>query len=395
MDPNPEDRVLLRTLPLSNGNYGGILQAYALQRVLIDIGLHPATDLSISRPLSRFSKSLARLVVRTMPSWVFGTRATAEIRDSVLSEEISRPLAPFVTENVNTVRVYRKRGVIDDDVVKQYRKMVVGSDQVWRHRYGDVKSYLFDFVDDPNVRMISYAASFGRDDLDGYGDRLIRATKTLALRFDSVSVRESSAVEICKKYWDVTARHHVDPTMLLSRDHYTALAAAGDASDLSPQCLVYVLDESQAIRHRVDALCERLGLRETRLIAKPGSYADWRARPEEYRHPTVPTWLKAFADARFVVTDSFHGTIFAILNNTPFIAVSNAERGSSRFTSLLRTFDLQHRLLTPDSRDDVEDALRHEIDWQSVNERLAAKRDEGIDYLRGALLTAERGGRGA
>ena len=108
-----------------------------------------------------------------------------------------------------------------------------------------------------------------------------------------------------------------------------------------------------------------------------------------YRWPTVQTWLRAFAESRFVVTDSFHGTIFAILNNKPFIAVANASRGSSRFTSLLDTFGLGDRLVSSPAAADVERTLDHEIDWHDVNRRLAVKRDEGIGYLRDALAATQ------
>ena len=378
-------RVLIRTLPLSNGNYGGILQAYALQRVLADLGLSPATDMTISKPLSPLARAVARAAVRIAPAWVFTTRATAELRDSVLTEETSRPLAGFVADHIVGVDLYRKRNVIDPDVLADHPSLVVGSDQVWRHRYGDVKSYLFDFVDDPDVRMISYAASFGHDHLQGYNRRLVRVTRALAQRFDAVSVRERAAVQLCHEHWDVAALEHVDPTMLLTREHYAALASAGPATDLRPGCLTYLLDESHRSRALVDTVCEQVGLTETRLIRQPRTYAEWRAAPQRYLRPTVATWLKAFADANFVVTDSFHGTIFAVLNNKPFLTMSNANRGSSRFDSLLGTFGLERRLVAPEPNP-VGRALDQDIDWRPVNELLAVKRAEGIAFLRDSLV---------
>jgi exopolysaccharide biosynthesis predicted pyruvyltransferase EpsI len=124
----------------------------------------------------------------------------------------------------------------------------------------------------------------------------------------------------------------------------------------------------------------------TKLFQRPTSYAQWRADPRRFAQPTVQTWLKAFADAKFVVTDSFHGTVFAILNHKPFITINNSKRGSSRFDSLLGTFKLHERLVSP-TADDIARVASQEIDWQAVDERLAEKRAEALSYLQEELVT--------
>ena len=373
--------VLIRTLPLSNGNYGGILQAYALQRVLVDLGLAPVTDLSVSNPLPPFGKAVARAVLFRMPAWCLRTRAAAEALDSVLADELAEPLNEFVTEFVAGVELFSLRGAVDTQLLARYRTLLVGSDQVWRHRYGDVRSFLFDFVADQGVRRVSYAASFGQDHLEGYSRRLIRSTAELARRFDSISVREESAVRICAEQWGLAARQHIDPTLLLTRGDYASVAARGTA--LSPDCLTYVLDASDRSRACVESVCRNGGLRETRLHRRPASYAEFASAPARYRRSTVPTWVRAFADARFVVTDSFHGTAFAIIMNTPFVAIANPGRGATRFDTLLGTVGLSDRLVS--SAEEAKLTASRAIEWDRVNKVLERKRGEGIDYLRSAL----------
>ena len=374
----------MRTLPLSNGNYGGILQAYALQQVLLELGLDPATDLTISNPLPPFVKSANHAIARAMPSWFSKWSGFAELRDTVLTEKTSQSVMPFVDQHIVGVSVYRSNGVVDTEVVGQFDKVVVGSDQVWRRRYGNVQSFLFDFITDPTVRIISYAASFGHDIPQGYSKLFIRNTRRLARRFHAVSVREASAVDVCEKYWGIQALHHVDPTMLLSTEHYQKLATE-NAVDLSPQCLTYVLDESAASRSLVDQICAELDMAPTKLFQRPMSYAEWQKNPGQYQQPTVQTWLKAFSEAEFIVTDSFHGTVFAILNHKPFITINNSKRGSSRFDSLFETFNLHGRLVSPTSNH-IKRVASLEIDWQYVDEKLAEKRGEALSYLRGELL---------
>ena len=67
--------------------------------------------------------------------------------------------------------------------------------------------------------------------------------------------------------------------------------------------------------------------------------------PAACTSPAVEQWLRGFMDARYVVVDSFHGCVFSILFNKPFIAIANSGRGETRFTSLLKTFGLSSRLI--------------------------------------------------
>ena len=368
----------MRTLPLSVGNYGGILQAYALQCVLRQLQLSPATDLSVSNPRP-VADVAERIAIRSLPSSAFSSKQATDLRDYVFDKMTSDRLNTFVKNNIVGVELYNRRGKVDRNVLEQFDKFVAGSDQIWRRDYGDVKSYLFDFVDNPNATMISYAASFGHDSLTGYQRRTIRAAKPLAQRFHALSVREKSAVSNCGEYWGINARHHVDPTMLIDPRQYRNLADQS-ATELSQGLLTYVLDDSAPTRSFVSQLCDRLGLTETRLVNKPTSYAAWKADPDGFLKPSVETWLKAFSDAEFVVTDSFHGTVFAILNNKPFVAISNPKRGAGRFISLLEMFGLQDRLIS--AADDRNEArLSRNIDWAAVNDRLAVERARGISYL--------------
>ena len=104
---------------------------------------------------------------------------------------------------------------------------------------------------------------------------------------------------------------------------------------------------------------------------------------EVYQFKSVESWLDSFASADFVLTDSFHGTAFAINFNKPFIAFGSKERGQARFLSLLRMFGLENRLV--DNLEDAKKACTEPIDWDDVNARLAKYRKESLDFLTHAL----------
>ena len=102
----------------------------------------------------------------------------------------------------------------------------------------------------------------------------------------------------------------------------------------------------------------------------------------DFVFPNPAIWLRGFQDAKFVLTDSFHGTAFSILHNIPFIAIGNVDRGSSRFQSLLKMFGLEDRLITDINSVNIDNLAEKEIDWESVNEVLEKEREKAVEFLK-------------
>jgi polysaccharide pyruvyl transferase WcaK-like protein len=104
-------------------------------------------------------------------------------------------------------------------------------------------------------------------------------------------------------------------------------------------------------------------------------------------YPPVTNWIRGFMDAEFVNTDSFHGTVFSINFNKPFISIGNKKRGMTRFDSLLKMFGLENRLI--DSTDkNVLEIIHEKIDFIRVNKILDNKRKEAKLYMKNALQDA-------
>src|SRR5690606_923575 len=101
----------------------------------------------------------------------------------------------------------------------------------------------------------------------------------------------------------------------------------------------------------------------------------------DFVYPSPAEWLKGFQDAKFVITDSFHGTVFSILYNVPFIAIGNASRGLARFESILSLFGLENRLLVDCSKDNIKNVLDRVIAWDKVNEVLVRERTKSHAFL--------------
>ena len=373
-------KIGILTQPLYS-NYGGLLQCWALQQVLRDMG-HEAWVVRRDGRRHSFLRWLAfhlwecarRAAGRPPHRWV-SRRAEGIIR-SLTGQFVAGSISP------KTPVITSSRGLRRDYALSHYDAYVVGSDQVWRPRYSPCQTDFFlGFLPrDARVRRVAYAASFGTDEWE-YSSRLWRKCRPLAARFDAVSVRESGGVALCRERFGVEAVQVLDPTLLHGRESYEALA---DGEPRSPgNFFCYLLDMSE----RVEALCRdvsaSLGLEAFEVMPRVRFYS--HAPVEDCVFPRVTQWLRAFMDAECVLTDSFHGCVFSIIFNRPFVVLGNPSRGQARFLSLLSLFGLESRLVTSGDPQEVARRLREPIDWERVNRVKSDWQAKSLDYLRKAL----------
>lgn len=373
--------VAILTQPLGH-NYGGLLQAYALQKHLKDQG-HTVETLDRRTPDQPVQE--AREYCINTAKFLLGRIGTVPTRQkhAMMFQELEAfrsqyiGLSPRISSDVALRDYYRQQPV---------EAFVVGSDQVWRPRYSPALSNFFlDFVDDIDrpARRLSYAASFGVDDWEFTPEDTARCRELLK-KFDAVSVREQSGVLLCEQHLDCSAQWIPDPTFLLDREDYEAVIDRNPGPGHQGMVLTYVLDTQPSKQQIVHKVVDALG-RDSFTIKPRKSIMQVRASNfDECRYPGVDAWLQGFRDASFVVTDSFHGTVFSILFNKPFISVGNRARGLSRFQSLLSQFGLQDRLV--ERADDVtEEQLNAEIDWPRVNTIRQQQQALGRQFLENNL----------
>lgn len=362
-------RVGLLTLPL-HSNYGGIIQIAALYQFLVRNGKEP---LFLRK---KHMRSAARRIVDAVVSWG-PLSSLAEARAHEKSDALHYPfINRFMPNSTSTLR--RSQDFAWVASRRRLEAVVVGSDQVWRIDYhGDASAltYFLDFVDPAKVRRISYAASFGHSTWS-YPE-FTEPAKQLLSRFHAVGVREESGAEICRESLGRTdARVVLDPTLLVDTNFYDDAVASGVAFS-QPTVVKYVLDQSEKVQ-AVTAAAMGVLSREGMAIQS--------ISPDEQTEPLdIPRWLQAFRDAEFVITDSFHGTIFAVVFKKRFVTVPNHDRGFDRFVTLLGRLGLSDRLLTSDDPSEVGRILATPIDYDAVAARLDRLRIEAADFLLSAL----------
>lgn len=375
-------RVAIITLPLHT-NYGGILQAYALKKSIEALG-HSAEiiDRRCKMVLPPAWKMPLIYLKRTLLNIMSFGRGPEICRENRILREfprVSSLLSGFVEYEISP----RLIDSYTEIAVGEYDAFVVGSDQVWRPKYfGKIEDAYLDFASRWNVRRIAYAASYGTDQLE-YTYEQLEKCSALLKRFDAVSVRESGAVELCDEWFErEDAVHVLDPVMLLTADHYAEIAERTDSHPCKGKILSYLLDEDQykkSVLRRVEGWLD---------IDCHNAYIPDRDRniPLEKRIvPALQQWLSCFADAEFVVTDSFHGCVLAILFHKPFMALANHGRGMSRILSLLESLGLDDRIVQGLDPDDDGEYYLTGIDWESVDAKLSEMKERSIEFLRNAL----------
>ena len=356
-------RVGIVTQPLEM-NYGGIIQNWALQQVLKQLGHEPITIDAYQRfstPHYIFNYMRAKLMRACGKKYPMPRRYHGATRNDTMGR--------FIEQHINKTEVmwHYKRGV-----VKRYGldAIVVGSDQVWRaiYSHGHIEDHYLRFTEGLPLKRVAYAASFGVNKWE-YTPEQTAACAKLAQQMDAISVREVSGVDLCREHLGVEAQCVLDPTLLLDASEYSELIDR-DWDSSEPYLAVYCLDHNQAKEKFFNQFAADRGLK-VRYFS-----AGWKAEL------SIQQWLAIFSNASFVVTDSFHGTVFSILFGKEFYNLCSPWRGLERVASLLKALGLEQRQLS-DERPVEPD--KTDIDWQDVNARLDVLRKQSIDFLKGAL----------
>ena len=390
-------KLAIITQPLFD-NYGGILQCYALQTILQRMG-HEVEVLNRRGPKERLSlwlfllrcvsviKCIIRRYILGQKQWaIIKPWATWYVPDKRQRKTSAHRkfLRQFIHEHFHQSSLLTST----DDMARWANThpcdaFVVGSDQVWRGTYNaDVTESFCSFLPDTDPRRrIVYAASFGTEYVDISPEKLPECRR-LAQFFSAVSVREQSAIRLAKEALGIEPQWVLDPTMLLTADDYRSLWQHEESQ--WEGITTYVLDASEEKSQIQHDVAQTLSLPVNALMLPP---INQDGKPVDMI--PVEAWLKAFAQASFVITDSFHGCVFSIIHRKPFIAIANRERGIDRFTSLLGHFGLMDRLIfSLEEYQQKRSSLLTPIDYVPIVQKHEEARTASLNFLREAL--AER-----
>lgn len=367
-------KVAILTQPICN-NYGGILQNYALQTILERLG-HTVTTLNY--PVNpHYNGSIVRHILSTCrramqkicgsPSVIWPDIAI----ESKKRVELAHLQKEFLDKRLHLQAIVPPitKEQIDGN---HFDAFVVGSDQVWRPRYNSNITNLFlDFTAGMPAKRVAYAASFGTNQWE-FSDSQSAVCATLAKQFDAISVRESSGVQLCKQHLGVEAVQTLDPTLLLTANDYLSLCSGNEHPE-GEYIAVYILDYTKKKVKLIQEVSKRLNV-PLHIIG----------RFTKKGYPSVESWLECIANAKYVITDSFHGTVFSSIFMRKFVTLGNVCRGNERFDSLFKTLSIPEERLTDNSENIVE-LLKTSIDYEQINNIKAEWQIYSQRFLQSAI----------
>lgn len=352
-------------------NYGSVLQAYATQVVLERAG-HEVVIIDYLTPRLTLKR---RLLDRGTTKRVGLKRAvylTGRAGSIFLKE---KTFGAFVKRRLHLTRRYVTPEELQQDP-PQADVYVTGSDQTWNSDYneGIDRGFFLDFIP-AGKRRVAFVASFGKERLD---DGEVAQTRSYIDRYQALSVREDAAVNILHTLGRGDAVQLIDPTLQLTRQEWLRVASGRLVK--APYLLLMLLyNEDNHATEYARKLADERGLRLVKLC--------WNLRrPPEVdvlmTHRTPADFLSLFYHADFIITNSFHGTAFAINFGKSFSVVPRNEY-NSRIESLLRLCDLQQRQVS--SYDDVLRCSQTPIDYERVERILDRERERASEFVAQAI----------
>ena len=266
--------------------------------------------------------------------------------------------------------------------------------KLWNPLIGRVNDDLFlDFVS-PNNHRVAYATSFGNRSVDKFKSEFVSKHRENLRKFDAISVREAYAIETAKSVFGVDATQVVDPVFLLSQDHYNELANKANIKIESSYLVVFFLDPNQNKKQVAMEIAAKLGLEKIVIIPNP---AKGRPLCEELYPESIfeilsedspENFLHAYQKSTYVLTDSFHGTAFAVIFRKPFSSIYNTKRGADRFVNLMSDlgFNESRRLYEMDDATKIRQNpnVTLSIDFTTAEAHIEKEKTKSLKWLQAA-----------
>ena len=340
-------------------NYGSLINGYAIYKLLKDMGL---SVLMVNKPN-----------VLETDGELQNPHCKKFIEKFYEKSEISAPLPYARLPELN----------------KCCDIFLAGSDQIWH--YNIIKAFqyttLLNFVDDSKKR-ISFGTSFGHQQDFTPDDEKIKVRELLR-KFNCISVREQASAEILSSIYGVKSTVTIDPVFCLEFSDYKQIGACSEIQESEPYIFTYILDPTPEIIYAIEYYSNISGMKIINMF--DGNPVQHKKSKEMFRLPNIleevgaEDLINLCLNAAFVITDSFHGTCFAIILNKPFLSITNFRRGAARFQELKDKFGLSERFSQNSQMIPHDVSLMKAFDYTEINRMIARDKQEAVEWLKKAI----------
>lgn len=361
-------------------NCGSMLQAYALQETLREKFHQNVEIIDFSSKGQRKMYSLidTRLRPRVIKRNFRVLPYLKEFKD--LKADYKRFSDTYF---VLTSKQYRRNQELFG-LQDTYDILIAGGDQVWNVLCRDTDlAYFLNFSN--SAKKVSYSPSLGAVNIN-YAAKNLSLYKNLLEQFDYISVREPNGKDWLEKLLGRNVEMIVDPTMLFTPNEWTHKIKIEKIDE--PFIFYYAFDYSN---HKLNLALQRiskdLGVKIFMIDRKEWNICHLNNYGIElYPHGGPMAFISMINSAKYVVTDSFHGTVFSALFNKKFCNCRhnpNQDVNDDRSSSLLAELGLERQYVVSDQL--KKDDLTREIDYSSVNDCIEKLREKGFLYIKSFL----------
>lgn len=369
-------------------NYGNRLQNYATQEIIKSLGFEVKTIVNKTDYIPSKNNGLikrTKKIIRMDPQTIYRKlkNKVDQFKYSNLINKIDylrnrnkinknkqkkvKNFKKFTNGYINETEYTIYEDSLIPNLDSKFDFFVTGSDQVWNPIFKH-NSYIDFLTFTTKEKRVAFSPSFGISEIPK--EYIGNFTKWLN-GFDYLSVRENAGAKIIKKLTGKTAEVLVDPTMLLNKEQWLNIAKTPTNKPKKKYLLTYILgDLTKKRKNEINHITQEMDL-EIVDLANPKNSDIFISGPREF--------LYLINKADIFLTDSFHGTVFSILFNIPFVVFER--KGSlnmlSRINTILNKFNLQNRY----EMNLQEINKLYDINFESTEKILKQERKKSIEYL--------------
>lgn len=378
-------------LAYTGTNYGALLQAYATQHIIESMGFD--TEIIDYKSRSKFEK--VYLSLGYLKHYIKAKKDYSTIKSKNNQENVdvfveNREKRRQISKEFRHRRLHNIREICGirslKRIVCEYDAVIVGSDQKWVPGacYGWIDSLRFV----PNtVRRISYATSLGVSEYPKY---CWADSKKMWRRMDYLSVREKQGADIIRQICgDIDVKVVLDPTYLMTKKQWEDVIPSRQIID-KKYILCYFLGNDAESKKCVKRYAKARGLQLVTILSSESyTHIDSSFADVAISDATPEDFLNLIRGAEVVLTDSFHGLAFSVINNKQFYIFYRKrddalQSRNSRIDNILSTWEIEDRLIQKNDIDwNIKDEVQ--IDYSKVNRLLVEKREESLCFLKNAL----------
>lgn len=348
-------------------NYGSVLQAYSLKKIIENItgetvefidpkyeDFYPANmpviDADDYSGSNTYTMNSVLYVIRKLRNHFVDKKFCSEIEKFQKNELMIRESCNYVEYDI----------VVEgsDEVFKCAKKL-------YRDLYGNNKN---------GKKIITYAASCGSADVSGISEQIKVKLREDMKNFNSMSVRDEHTMEYVSALYDGDISMHMDPVLMGDLNQL-------EHEEVSEKNYMIIYAYANRIRSKeevkkIKAFAKKHGLK-TIAVGAPQLWCDKYIAVSPFRT------LDYFKHAQFIVTDTFHGTIFSVINHSKFVSIIR-KTNKNKMQALLEQLGLTSRILN--NMDELEEKYNEQIDYQKVDAVISAQRERTYEYLKEQLV---------